>query len=96
MPLGDRGAGPETLVRLRPRAGGDAHGAAPAGGVGLGSGDEWPAPTSGNPRLGAEVDRCSFIASDFHRPLPAGFPAHWERSLTLSAEVGAHGLRSVS
>jgi hypothetical protein len=31
---------------------------------------------SANARLGADVDRYSFIASDLHRLLPAGLPAH--------------------
>ena len=32
--------------------------------------------TIGNARLGADVDRYSFIVSDLHRLLPAGLPAH--------------------
>ena len=35
-------------------------------------------------RLGANVDRYSFIASDLHRLLVAGLPAHCERFCTLS------------
>jgi hypothetical protein len=34
-------------------------------------------------RLRANVDRYSFIASDFHRLLVAGLPAHCERIWTL-------------
>jgi hypothetical protein len=34
-------------------------------------------------RLGANVDRYSFIASDLHRLLVAGLPAHCERLWTL-------------
>jgi hypothetical protein len=34
-------------------------------------------------RLGANVDRYSFIASDLHRLLVAGLPAHCERIWTL-------------
>jgi hypothetical protein len=34
-------------------------------------------------RLGANVDRYSFIASDLHRLLVAGLPAHCERFWTL-------------
>ena len=33
---------------------------------------------NGNARLGADVDRYSFIVSDFHRLLLAGLPAHFE------------------
>ena len=35
-------------------------------------------------RLRADVDRYSFIVSDFHRLLLAGLPAHCERFWTLS------------
>jgi hypothetical protein len=34
--------------------------------------------TDGNARLGADVDRFSFIVSDFHRLLLAGLLAHFE------------------
>ena len=39
--------------------------------------------TDDNERLGANVDRYSVIASDLHRLLVAGLPAHCERFLTL-------------
>jgi hypothetical protein len=32
--------------------------------------------TDDDARLGADVDRYSFIATDLHRLLPAGLPAH--------------------
>jgi len=38
-------------------------------------------------RLGANVDRYSVIASDLHRLLVAGLPAHCERFWTLSLSV---------
>ena len=43
-------------------------------------------------RLRANVDRYSFIASDFHRLLVAGLPAHCERICTLprSDVFGSH------
>ncbi len=34
-------------------------------------------------RLGADVDRYSFIVSDFHQLLSAGLPAHCERNWTV-------------
>ena len=37
---------------------------------------------SANARLGADVDRYSFIASDLHRLLLAGLPAHNPHRLT--------------
>jgi len=40
--------------------------------------------TDDTARLRANVDRYSFIASDFHRLLVAGLPAHCERFCTLS------------
>jgi hypothetical protein len=43
-----------------------------------------PALTGDNARLGADVDRYSFIVSDLHRLLLAGLPAHCERSFTLT------------
>jgi len=39
--------------------------------------------TDDTARLRANVDRYSFIASDFHRLLVAGLPAHCERFWTL-------------
>lgn len=33
--------------------------------------------TDGDARLGADADRYSFIATDLHRLLLAGLPAHW-------------------
>ena len=39
--------------------------------------------TDDNARLGANVDRYSLIASDLHRLLVAGLPAHCERFWTL-------------
>jgi hypothetical protein len=39
--------------------------------------------TDDTARLRANVDRYSFIASDFHRLLVAGLPAHCERICTL-------------
>ena len=39
--------------------------------------------TDDNARLGANVDRYSVIASDLHRLLVAGLPAHCERFWTL-------------
>jgi hypothetical protein len=40
--------------------------------------------TGDRARLGADVDRYSVIASDLHRLLVAGLPAHCERFCTLS------------
>jgi hypothetical protein len=40
--------------------------------------------TDDTARLGANVDRYSLIASDLHRLLVAGLPAHCERFCTLS------------
>jgi hypothetical protein len=40
-------------------------------------------------RLGANVDRYSFIASDLHRLLVAGLPAHCEKFWTLPIDVFA-------
>ena len=40
--------------------------------------------TDDRARLGANVDRYSFIVSDLHRLLVAGLPAHCERLWTLS------------
>jgi hypothetical protein len=37
-------------------------------------------------RLGADMDRYSFIVSDLHRLLVAGLPAHCERFCTSSAQ----------
>jgi hypothetical protein len=37
-------------------------------------------------RLGADMDRYSFIVSDLHRLLVAGLPAHCERFWTSSCE----------
>jgi hypothetical protein len=43
---------------------------------------------SANARLGADVDRYSFIASDLHRLLLAGLPAHNPlSSTTKSAQI---------
>ena len=39
--------------------------------------------TDDRARLGVDVDRYSFIASDLHRLLVAGLPAHRERFWTL-------------
>ncbi len=39
--------------------------------------------TDDRARLGVDVDRYSFIASDLHRLLVAGLPAHCERFWTL-------------
>jgi hypothetical protein len=44
--------------------------------------------TDDTARLRANVDRYSFIASDFHRLLVAGLPAHCERFCTLSMLSG--------
>ena len=42
-------------------------------------------------RLGADMDRYSFIVSDLHRLLVAGLPAHCERFCTSSGiEPTAH------
>src|ERR1700680_67756 len=41
--------------------------------------------TDGNARLGADVDRYSFIVSDFHRLLLAGLPAHFESDMASHA-----------
>jgi hypothetical protein len=41
--------------------------------------------TDDRARLGVDVDRYSFIASDLHRLLVAGLPAHCERFWTLPA-----------
>jgi len=38
-------------------------------------------------RLGADMDRYSFIASDLHRLLVTGLPAHCERFCTSSLEA---------
>ena len=43
--------------------------------------------TDDNARLGADVVRYSVIASDLHRLLVAGLPAHCERFCTLSMRV---------
>ena len=43
--------------------------------------------TDDNARLGANVDRYSVIASDLHRLLVAGLPAHCERFCTLSSRL---------
>jgi hypothetical protein len=40
-------------------------------------------------RLGADMDRYSFVVSDLHRLLVAGLPAHCERFWTLPAAQGA-------
>src|SRR5271169_2840168 len=40
---------------------------------------------NGNARLGADVDRYSFIASDFHRLLLAGLPAHFQSDMARHA-----------
>ena len=40
--------------------------------------------TDDRARLGANVDRYSFIVSDLHRLLVAGLPAHCEKLWTLS------------
>ena len=47
--------------------------------------------TDDTARLRANVDRYSFIASDFHRLLVAGLPAHCERFCTLSRRSYASG-----
>jgi hypothetical protein len=41
-------------------------------------------------RLGADMDRYSFIVSDLHRLLVAGLPAHCERSCTSSDFPAEH------
>jgi hypothetical protein len=46
-------------------------------------------------RLGANVDRYSLIASDLHRLLVAGLPAHCERFWTLSVGIVAPAALSV-
>jgi hypothetical protein len=46
-------------------------------------------------RLGANVDRYSLIASDLHRLLVAGLPAHCERFCTLSVGIVAPAALSV-
>jgi hypothetical protein len=38
-------------------------------------------------RLGADMDRYSFIVSDLHRLLVAGLPAHCERFWTLPDNI---------
>jgi len=38
-------------------------------------------------RLGADMDRYSFIVSDLHRLLVAGLPAHCERFWTLPRQI---------
>jgi hypothetical protein len=43
--------------------------------------------TDDNARLGANVDRYSVIASDLHRLLLAGLPAHCERFWTLPDKI---------
>jgi len=42
-------------------------------------------------RLGADMDRYSFIVSDLHRLLVAGLPAHCERFWTLPPGILSHG-----
>ena len=52
--------------------------------------------TDGNARLGADVDRFSFIVSDFHRLLLAGLPAHFESDVASHQHApGAPCARSV-
>jgi len=52
--------------------------------------------TDANARLGADVDRYSFIVVDLHHLLLAGLPAHFESSMpsqavpSLPANVGKH------
>jgi hypothetical protein len=48
--------------------------------------------TDAHARLRVDVDRYSFIVSDLHRLLVAGFPAHCERFCTSSkmAKVPLH------
>ena len=43
--------------------------------------------TDGHARLGVDVDRYSVIASDLHRLLVAGLPAHCERIWTLPKDL---------
>ena len=43
--------------------------------------------TGDRARLGADVDRYSVIASDLHRLLVAGLPAHCERFWTLPSRI---------
>ena len=42
--------------------------------------------TDANARLGADVDRCSFIVVDLHHLLLAGLPAHFESSEPIRTE----------
>jgi len=51
--------------------------------------------TDDRARLGVDVDRYSFIASDLHRLLVAGLPAHCERFWTLSAAASPHADRVI-
>jgi len=44
-------------------------------------------------RLGADMDRYSFIVSDLHRLLVAGLPAHCERICTSSSLILPHATR---
>ena len=41
--------------------------------------------TDANARLGADVDRCSFIVVDLHHLLLAGLPAHFESDMPSHA-----------
>ena len=52
--------------------------------------------TDNNARLGANVDRYSLIASDLHRLLVAGLPAHYERFwMKIPARPSHQALRNV-
>ena len=70
--------------------------ASASGTMGLSRLDGWPArsPADASPlasrpdaRLGADVDRYSFVVSDFHRLLLAGLPAHYQIPLTETCHM---------